>query len=406
MTDTVQPPASSSWRLWCFLAVQPLVLAALAAAAVSGSREFDCDWQVPPLREEPLRIRPLYDCPDVVSDEQLHAALLKMRPRLYGPKTLLADVDHALRFWGPEATFDDPQFASGADLLRLLTDSRRFAELYESREPSALYDTPYGVCCRVKEGLASTSHTDHTLACLSEVGTPLSCPVVTPNRTTTFRAMIEHALHDFNPCQTEYEWSAKIFALFLPPTTRWRSAEGQMLSFDLLADRIMREELPHGVCAGTHRLFTLTAYLRLDEEQRILSPGMRTRVEQFLKDANKRLVANQHPDGFWNTDWPFAPPASAEPTRESGDQLHFRIIVTGHALEYWAIAPKSLQPPRKTVVAGAGWILRTLETLPDDDLRKNFSFLTHAVRALTLWRGHEPFEAWQALAGPGAGQRP
>jgi hypothetical protein len=86
--------------------------------------------------------------------------------------------------------------------------------------------------------------------------------------------------------------------------------------------------------------------------------------------------------------------------------LHFRIIVTGHALEYWAIAPKSLQPPRKTVVAGAGWILRTLETLPDDELRKDFSFLTHAVRALALWRGHEPFEAWKTLAGPGSGQRP
>jgi hypothetical protein len=291
-------------------------------------------------------------------------------------------------------------------LRKLLTDSRSFGELYRDQEPSALYDTPFGVCCRVKEGLATTSHTDHTLACLAEVGTPLSFPVVTPNRETSFRAMVEQALHDFNPCQTEYEWSAKTFALFLPPTTRWRSDEGQTLSFDLLADRIMREELPHGVCCGTHRLFTLAAYLRLDEEQRILSPAMRARIEPFLRDANRRLVANQHPDGFWNGDWPFAPPTSSEPTRESGDQLHFRIIVTGHALEYWAIAPKPLQPPRKTIMTGASWILRTVETLPDDDLRSNFSFLTHAVRALALWRGYEPFEAWNALSASSADKRP
>ena len=310
MSSTPQLPAKRSGAVWLFLIGQPVVLAVFAYAAVSGSREFQQAWRVPPMRENPLRIGPLYDCPDVVSDGQLRDALRKLRPRLYGPKTLLADVDHALRFWGPEATFDDPQFVSGAELLGLLTDSRRFAELYGSGEPSALYDTPYGVCCRVKEGLATTSHTDHTLACLGEVGTPLSCPVVTPNRETTIRAMLEQALHDFNPCQTEYEWSAKIFALFLPPTTRWRSAEGQMLSFDLLADRIMREELPHGVCAGTHRLFTLTAYLRLDEEHRILSPGMRGRIEQFLQDANKHLVANQHPDGFWNGDLPVAPPTS------------------------------------------------------------------------------------------------
>ncbi len=398
MNDTNQTRTKHSWQDWWFLAAQPLVLAALAAAAVSASRELDREWRVPPLREQPLRIRPLYDCPDVVSDEQLRRALLKLRPRLSGPKTLLADVDHALRCWGPQATFDDPQFVSGADLLALLTDHRRFAELYGSQERPAFYDTPFGVCCRVKEGIASTSHPDHTLACLSEVGTPLSCPVVTPNRQTTLRAMVEQTLHDFNPTQEEYEWSAKVFALFLPPTKRWQSAEGQTLSFDLLADRIMREDLPRGVCSGTHRLFTLMAYLRLDEQQQILSPGMRSRIEQFLKNANKRLVAHQHQDGFWNADWYFAPPTSSEPTQDSGDELHWRIIVTGHALEYWALAPKPLQPPRKVLVAGANWIVRTIETLPDDELRRNFSFLSHAVRALSLWRGQEPFEALQALS--------
>ncbi len=402
--DTTQPEAKRSWRVWCFLAAQPLVLAALAAAAVSGSREFDRDWQVPPLREQPLRIRPLYNCPDVVSDRQLHAALLKLRPRLSGPKTLLADVDHALRCWGPEAKFDDPQYASGADLRALLTDSRRFDELYESQEPSALYDTPFGVCCRVKEGLATTSHTDHTLACLAEVGTPLSFPVVTPNRQTTFRAMVEQALHDFNPCQTEYEWSAKTFALFLPPTTRWRSDEGQTLSFDLLADRIMREELPHGVCYGTHRLYGLMAYLRLDEEQHILSPAVRSASNSFSRTRT---------GGWWpiSTRWLLERrlavwPAERMPNLRHRARTGRRIIVTGHALEYWALAPPQLQPPRKVITAAANWIVRTIQTLPDNEFRWNFSFLSHAVRALALWRGYEPFEALTALSASTVGKQP
>jgi hypothetical protein len=205
-------------------------------------------------------------------------------------------------------------------------------------------------------------------------------------------------LHDFNLSQIEYEWSAKTFALFLPPATRWESTEGQTLSFDLLADRIMRERLPRGVCYGMHRLYGLMAFLRLDEQTPILSPGMRDRIGRFLKDANRRLVANQHADGFWNGDWPFAPPASSEPTKNAGDQLHFRIVVTGHALEYWALAPPELQPKRAVVVAAANWLVRTIDTISEDELRANFSFLSHAVRGLALWRGKEPFEALQSLS--------
>ena len=406
MNSTPPSPSKRRWAVWLFLAGQPLVLAVFAYAAISGSREFQRAWRVPPMQENPLSFGPLYDCPDVVSDEQLRRALLRLRPRLAGKNTLLADVDHALRCWGSEAQFDDPEFVSGADLRALLTDTRRFDELYENEQPSAIYDTPYGVCCRVKEGIASTSHTDHTLACLAEVGTPLSFPVFTPTRQTNYRAMIEQSLHDFNLSQIEYEWSSKTFALFLPPATRWQSTEGQTLSFDLLADRIMRERLPRGVCYGMHRLYGLMAYLRLDEQTPILSPGMRDRISRFLKDANRRLAANQHADGFWNGDWPFAPPASSEPTKKAGDQLHFRIVVTGHALEYWALAPKELQPKRAVVVAAANWIVRTIDTVSEDELRANFSFLSHAVRGLALWRGKEPFEALQSLSKTAAGDCP
>lgn len=394
-SERSQPAGRGS--LWLFVLGHTLILTLFAVVARLGSREFDRTWHAPPLQEQPWHIGPLYDHPDVVSDDDLRRALLRLRPRLAGPQTLLADVDHALRCWGPQATFEDPQFASGADLRALLTDTRRFAQLYGPHQTPAMYDTPVGVCCRVKEGIATTSHADHTLACLAEVGTPLSFPIVTPTRETTFRAMIEQSLHDFHPGQIEYEWSAKTFGLFVPPTTRWPSTESQTLSFDLLADRMMREPLPRGVCYGMHRLYGLMAYLRLDEQTPILSPGMRDQVLRFLKDANRRLVANQHADGFWNGDWPFAPPSSREPTKATGDELYFRIVVTGHALEYWALAPQELQPRRSVLIAAANWIVRTVDTISDEQLRANYSFLSHAVRGLALYRGREPYDALRWL---------
>ena len=81
MSNTTHSQSKRSCGVWLFLAGQPLVLALFAYAAVSGSREFHRVWHVPPLNEKPLSIRPLNDCPDVVSDEQLRRVLLRLRPR-------------------------------------------------------------------------------------------------------------------------------------------------------------------------------------------------------------------------------------------------------------------------------------------------------------------------------------
>lgn len=384
------PHVGSDRGSWLFLALQVVVLALFATAGVAGSREFLRPPQLPELREQPLTIRPRYDCPDVVTDEQLRRVDLRLRPRLDGKKTLLANVDHALRCWGATAEFKEPEFVSGAELRRLLVDHRRFAELYGSAEPALLIDKGPGVAVRTKEGLATSSHTDHTVACLAEVGTPLSFPVVTPERDTTYRVLVEQTLREFNLFQEEYEWSAKVSVLFLPPITQWRAMDGQQLSFDRLARRIMRDPWRRGVCWGQHRLFGLVCFLRVDEQIPILSRDTRERVYQFLNEATQRLVADQHADGFWNDDWSRAKPATLEPSQRDGDQLGDRLLVTGHVLEWWALAPQEVQPPRKVLVAAAQWLVRTVEALPEQELQQNYAFLSHAARALALWRGCEP----------------
>ena len=62
-----------------------------------------------------------------------------------------------------------------------------------------LSDEETGVGTRVQEGITTSSHVDHTVACLAEAGTPLSFPVYTPTRQTTYREMVEHTIRTVDP---------------------------------------------------------------------------------------------------------------------------------------------------------------------------------------------------------------
>jgi hypothetical protein len=60
------------------------------------------------------------------------------------------------------------------------------------------------------------------------------------------------------------------------------------------------------------------------------------------------------------------------------------------------MVPKSLEdeilPPRHVLAAAGQWIVKTVEGLTDKDLPTHFTFLSHAGRALALWRGKFPYE--------------
>jgi hypothetical protein len=231
------------------------------------------------------------------------------------------------------------------------------------------------------------------MACLAEVGTPLDFPVVTPGKQTTYRALVEQSLRDFSLNQIEYEWSALTYALFLPPCTHWRTSEGQEVSFDTLAERIMREDLPKGVCFANHRLHALVMFLRIDEQTPILSPAERGQVIEYLKRVTAMLVAHQHPDGFFNGDWPHSAPTDSKPSDRDGDNQVDRILETGHALEWWSLAPAEIHPPRSVLASAGQWLVRAIDDLTPEQVREQFTFLSHACRALALWRGKSPADA-------------
>lgn len=347
---------------------------------------------VPLLNENPREIRPQHDLPLAVSDRQLQIVLNKLKPGFEAPpKTNF--VDHALRMWGVKATFEDG-FMSGAQMRTALLDQQAFAKNWGNRTPLLLTASEYGVEVRTQEGRSTVSHVDHLLGTLSETGTPLSHPVTLPNRQGTVNDLANHAFRSFRLNQKEYEWTAIAWGLYAKDDRSWFTRENQEITFDLMARRMMRQPLPEGVCYGNHRLYSLTILLRIDsdlqtEGRRLLRPETRLEVESWLGDMTRRLYRHQSVAGYWDGNWPNTKLPVPDPQT---DPLSRRILATGHALEWWAMAPKSLHPPRETIVRASQWLTKTISGMDDRLIQKNYTFLSHAGRALSLWRGKFPHE--------------
>lgn len=380
---------AGGWMLFGLL--QVALLSSLATAAVWRDWQWKESASLPSLRTQPRVIVPRYDRPEVVSDEQLRTVLLKLRPRLAGPKPKINHVDHALRFWGIDAEFAEPAFLDGQDMRSLLLDHEQFNQAWGSSARPLLMVTRRGVEVRTREGDATASHTDHTLAGLVEVGTSLNYPVRTSRGKTTLVAMVNASLGNFSLNQGEYEWSTLIQALCLEKLSGWTTSEGQAIDFNSLSERLMRERLKQGVCFGNHRLYTLAALLQIDEHEPMLTARTRQHIMDHLKNVTATLVRHQHAYGYWDGNWNSRSAASGDDLKETGN----RILATGHALEWWAIAPPEVQPPRETLVRAGQWLAATIDGLDEASVRQSYTYLTHAGRALALWRGKTPMQGIQ-----------
>lgn len=378
------------------LVAQALIAGAMAMWGVQRYLILEAERSPPQPSIEPTRYEPRYDRPDVVSDEQLQRVLLKLQPRLRGGKPQINHVDHALRFWGAEAKFADKSSLSGEELRRLLLDHRSFTSAWGNKtKPFLLPQTRADaelLSFRTKSGAATASHVDHTLAALAECGTPLDYPVLTPKGELPLRAAFDQAFREFSLNQVEYEWSSLVFLHYLPHESSWFSTEGQRVTWDLLADRMMRQRLSHGVCYGQHRLHALALLLLADEEQRWLTAEARQRVVAYLQDVTKRLVASQHADGYWDGRWPGDELDGPQPESVVGPlgPMADRLLATGHVLEWWAFAPTEVLPPEEQIIRAAQWLVDTIDHLSESEVRRYYTFLTHAGRSLALWRSQRP----------------
>lgn len=344
---------------------------------------------VPSVNSIPRVVRPQYDLPMVVSDHQLQTVLTKIKPSFQQQPPKTNFVDHALRLWGVDIEFTDDAI-DGRELRQLLIDSQMFRRIWGEQEPPLLESTLDGIRVRVQEGSSTVSHVDHLLASLAEVGTTLDHPVALPDgQPGNVGDMLERALLTFRLNQKEYEWTVLALAFYVADNRPWYTQEGEQVDFDRFCKRIMRQVLPQGVCYGQHRLYTLTMLLRIDDQMaeqatRLLSDSTRAEVISFLKDTTKKLYKSQSRQGYWDGNWADTSVPVRDPKTKA---LSRQILATGHTLEWWAMAPRELHPPRETIVRAGQWLATQISEMEPTEIEKNYTFLTHAARALALWRG-------------------
>ncbi len=374
---------NSKWML-VFGWSQVAFLAALVAVPSVAGLSRDPRPRLPQFELEPIRVEPLHNNPLIVTDEQLAAVLKKLEPRLRHSQPKINYVDHALRFWGVDATFTDPACLSGEELRKLLVDHEVFKAAW-GNETKPLMSMRNGlVTVRMQQGNATASHVDHTLASLAECGTPLDFDLSLPGQTVQLRTMLASAIARFEINQQEYEWTTLAAALYAVDGSAWYSVDGERMDFNRCARRLMRQQYQQGVCYGNHRLYTLVMLLRIDEQKPLLDEATRAEIGAHLREATRRLVASQAPEGFWDQNWPDAKSAARDEKLET--PLSRRILATGHALEWWAMAPAEFHPPREVLVRAGQWLSKEIESMDGPAIEKNYTFLSHAGRALRLWR--------------------
>lgn len=344
-------------------------------------------------RNETLRITPLYDRPEMVSDEELAGVLAKLLPRFSHVETKPNFVEHALRIWSIDATFNDADAISGQQMMEYLINHASYIQAWSNKRVALLEDRPSGVGVKWGRDLGASVHHDHLLACLSEAGVPLDQPVYTPGRRQMmFRDVLMEAMRDFELDERETEWTALGFGLWLPPDKMWVGAEGREYSFDLLAKRLLRGELEKGVCSGTHRIYSLMVLLRLNDEYGILTEEVATLVYRHLEHVRDLITQSQFDDGHWPSNWK---DGQAAVERPKADELKDQVIATGHHLEWLAIAPQELHPPRELLEKAARWCIENTVHKSDAEILGMYTFYSHVGNALAMWRQQRPSDFWR-----------
>lgn len=353
---------------------------------------------VPPVlepgRDTPWVIAPQHNEPLVASDGELLQVLQRVTPP--ARPVLTNNYVHALRLWGAEATFDDPQTPSGARLRDYFLQDGTFRELAGRRVPPLWERMPDGTLRArffddgPQHRNTSSYHTDDLLATLGETGTPLDTPLILRDGQASVRDLLQSSLLDFHLARHEFEWSIISYARYAFPQKRWRNKYGEMIRVDDLVDELVDSPMGVGPCNGLHRLEALVVLYRADEQAHVLSRSTRRKMLQHMAATSALLADAQASEGYWTRHWP----RGAAGRTDDEATVYDKLLVTGHQLEWLALAPAEVHPPRETIVRAARWTLKTILEISPDELRDHYGPFSHAARALCLWRGREPVEIW------------
>jgi hypothetical protein len=371
--------------------------ARLAADPILGSADT--------ARTVPLRIGPYPRQALAVLPEDRERILGQIRP-FDRQHNYLALCLHVLRVHGLTATFAQGDLPSSEAILELLTSEEAGRKYFGSpafiktrsgvRYPTAGPDD-------IVRSTAWQSHRDQVLAAFAELGIPLTQPLRFANTTLSVREVLRDSIANYHAGQEELVWTGLAYALYLPPARSWRNRYEERTSFDELVAELLSRPLDRSPCAGTHLAYTLTVLGRVDRQQPVLTEPVRERLWQWLRQARDAALATQAPDGSWTVDWNRALLADGEqkPMAPDVNNLHSRLLTTGHVAEWLLYLPEDLTVPESCLRRAGWWLCERLRVAAPDQVRDEFCPYTHAARVLLLLTV-APEEASPRPAGDGA----
>lgn len=229
--------------------------------------------------------------------------------------------------------------------------------------------------------VAGEAHAGQCLSALGEAG-------VSPDREVRVGDRIDHVsdlVDDAAWCYTfdeEIEWRTVALALYRPHVAEWPTKYGRKVSWaditDEFLDRWQHRKTAKHACLGTHTLYVLALMTKVDAVHPLWSKGRRARVDRCLREAAGLLAMTQRPDGHWDASWsdPGATPPAPAPATE--------LLVTGHHLEWLSLRPDDGRPLPEVIGSAGRFIVESLSSRTDEEIRKMICPASHGVRAYRL----------------------
>ena len=279
---------------------------------------------------------------------------------------------HGLRVWGAGA--EGPGNWSGPKVVEIVCSSEKARERFGSA-PHVLNRNGLHFA---QEESSGEKHVDETLSVLAEAGIASNRPVQLIGHTTTVAEGVRASVSNF-VMEQRLDFSVLAFAHYLPPQKDWTNKFGETISFDDVCQRLCDLPFGEGFCYGAHVMYTLSMVLSADRQEPLLSETTRRRVRSKLRDAITLLRETQRETGCWDTSW-FDPKKPAAPSDFAGT-----LSVTGHSLEWLAVAPQDLIDDPQMVSRGCDGLLTLMLNTKQVTLNSSYNACTHALRAFKLW---------------------
>ncbi len=404
-------PHRSLWRAelarWPFLTLTATAL--LASAGWAWTRPEPASLGEPGALGSPIPVRPrplpitIYPIEGWAPERRdLVVAADVLRPYFRRNKVPVSLVYHAMRLWGPDVPFsprdvpiEPSEGLTGEGLfLRCLTDQRTYEANSKFTLDRLLVPSPFGVqvvTSVVDVGWGQewgSTHIGKYLQVMSDVEAPSDTPLMLAgDRPARLADVVQDEARRYHPTQ-ELEWVTCGLARYLA-VPRWQNRFGQWISFDDLAEILVKRPFGQSACEGTHAPYALATLLNAHTTSPLLSAGRAREVRERLLEYTRFLAGRQQSDGSWTAGWWEDEHDGEHHKTGAAEGVHGKITATGHILEWMVILPTELRPEPAALRRAADFILATIPKLREKILSDFHDYLptSHALHALVMAGG-------------------